>query len=142
MKCFFFFFFFFENIVDSPLNQSRITTGVPVKNVKLPTLQTKSTHSTAQVKEPTQPPPPPPPKKKKLYTPNIGVLRTSQKHWESNRVNVIFSGQHLQVRAKYALCKVTWNRNIVPGENISAKLYIIPRHDLIKYLSFFYLFNK
>ena len=26
------FFFFFENIVDSPLNQSRNTTGIPVKN--------------------------------------------------------------------------------------------------------------
>ena len=55
--------------------------------------------------------PPPPPlhthtltkkKTKKLYTPNIGVLRTSQKHWENNRINVIFSGQHSQVRAKYA----------------------------------------
>ena len=30
---FFFFFLLFENIVDSPLNQSRNTTGIPVKNV-------------------------------------------------------------------------------------------------------------
>ena len=44
---FFFFFFFFENIVDSPLNQSRNTR----EKRALPTLQTKSTYSTVQVKE-------------------------------------------------------------------------------------------
>ena len=43
---------------------------------------------------------------KKLFTPNIGVSRTSQKHSESNRVNVIFGGHHLQVRRKYVLCEV------------------------------------
>ena len=53
-------------------------------------------YSTAQVKEP-----------KKLFTLNIGVLRTSQKHSESNRVNVIFDGQHSQVRAKYALHEIS-----------------------------------
>ena len=71
---------------------------------ELPTLQTKSTCSTARVKEQKK-------KKKtknknKLFTPNIGVLRTSPKHSESNRINVIFGGQHSQVRAKYVLCKV------------------------------------
>ena len=38
-EVFFFFFFFFENIVDSPLNQSRNTR----EKRGLPTLQTKST---------------------------------------------------------------------------------------------------
>ena len=35
---------------------------------------------------------------KKLFTLNIGVSRTSQKHLESNRVNVLFSGHASGVR--------------------------------------------
>ena len=96
----FFLFFVFENIADSPLNQSRNTR----EKRALPTLQTKSTYSTVQVKEEEDEKKKK--KKKKLFTPNIGVLRTSPKHSESNRVNVIFGGQHSQVRAKYVLCKV------------------------------------
>ena len=39
---------------------------------------------------------------------------------------------------RYAeLYEVTRNRNIVPGDNISAKLCEIPWHNLTKYLSFF-----
>ena len=71
---------------------------------------------------------------KKVFTPNIGVLRTSLKHSESNRVNVIFGGHHSQVRRKYALCEVTRNGNIVPGGNISCE---IPRSNSTKYLSDF-----
>ena len=52
----FFFFFLFENIVDSPQNQSRNT----CEKRELPRLQTKSTHSTARVKEPKK-------KKRNLY---------------------------------------------------------------------------
>ena len=66
-----FLFFLFENIVDSPQNQSRNT----CEKRELPRLQTKSTHSTARVKEPK--------KKKEIFTPNIGILRSFQKHSES-----------------------------------------------------------
>ena len=59
---------------------------------------------------------------KKLFTQNIGVSKTSQKHSESNQVNVIFGGHHSQVRRKYVLCEVTRNGNIVPGGNISREV--------------------
>ena len=59
---------------------------------------------------------------KKLFTPNIGILRSSPKHSESNRVNVIFGGHHWQVGRKYVLCEVTRNGNIVPGGNISREV--------------------
>ena len=66
---------------------------------------------------------------KKLFILNIDVSRTSQKHSESNRVNVIFGGHHSQVRRKYVLWEVTRNGNIVPRRQYfsrsDAKLGII-----------------
>ena len=68
---------------------------------------------------------------KKLFIPNIGISQTSQKHLESNRVNVIFGGHHSQVRRKYVLCEVTGNGYIVSGGNISRERFL-----------YIYLFNK
>ena len=87
---------------------------------------------------------------KKLFIPNIGVSRTCQKHSESNRVNVIFGGHHSQVRRMYALCEVMrsyseW-KYYTPEAIFLAKRCEIPRSNLTKYLSdfyiFIYLFNK
>ena len=57
------FFFLFENIVDSPLNQSRNTTGIPAKNVNYLHFKRKVHTVIDQVKEQKK-------KKKKLFTPN------------------------------------------------------------------------
>ena len=87
---------------------------------------------------------------KKLFIPNIGVSLTCQKHSESNRVNVIFGGHHSQVRRMYALCEVMrsyseW-KYYTPEAIFLAKRCEIPRSNLTKYLSdfyiFIYLFNK
>ena len=87
---------------------------------------------------------------KKLFIPNIGVSRTCQKHSESNRVNVIFGGHHSQVRRMYTLCEVMrsyseW-KYYTPEAIFLAKRCEIPRSNLTKYLSdfyiFIYLFNK
>ena len=87
---------------------------------------------------------------KKLFIPNIGVSRTCQKHSESNRVNVIFGRHHSQVRRMYALCEVmrsyTEWKYYTPEAIFLAKRCEIPRSNLTKYLSdfyiFIYLFNK
>ena len=81
---------------------------------------------------------------KKLFIPNIGVSRTCQKHSESNRVNVIFGGHHSQVRRMYALCEVMrsyseW-KYYTPEAIFLAKRCEIPRSNLTKYLSDFYIF--
>ena len=80
---------------------------------------------------------------KKLFIPNIGVSPTCQKHWESNRVNVIFGGHHLQVRRMYALCEVMrsyseW-KYYTPEAIFLAKRCKIPLSNLTKYLSNFYI---
>ena len=98
----------------------------------------------------THPPPPPPPphthtqkknKKKTLYPEYrrfADFPKTLGKQPNKRNIQWTTLASPRKVCVRYAkLCEVTRNRNIVPGDNISAKLCEIPRRNLTKYQSFF-----
>ena len=134
---FFFFFFFyyfilFENIVDSPLNQSRNTR----EKRELPTLQ--STYSTAQVKEQKT--------TKTLYSeyrrfadfPQTLGIKPGKRNI---RRTTLASPRKVCVMQSCA--KLLGIVMLYPETILLAKLCEIPRSNLTKYPSlFFYLFNK
>ena len=85
---------------------------------------------------------------KKVFTLNINVSRTSQKHSESLRVTHILGGQHSQVLHKVcgmqSFAKLLRVLLSYPEAIFLAKLCEVPLSNLTKYLSDFiyFLFNK